>query len=312
MSVSEKPNAEQAQKPGPQGRKAGGAGISLAGGVESGTGLEGRRAALVVNRTGGQGKTLLAQLLAALLEEQGRTVLSVDKAGGADKRSKLGRVIQSAVELGSGPELSQAIDDQEGFISHWDKFGEHLMAADTIIDVGANVIDSVVSWARISDARTAMAGGVACDLVIPIVASPQSVSDAVAILKSFASGEVLPLRTVTIVQNMWQGTFDVLTSNPDFQALLGFVNANPNMASMVVLPKATGGWIRRAEEDSISFSRMSLWSVAEMSGAFDFNAFQATREMKFFRDFLVQAKQSLSMSGAVSSLSAAKERGAPR
>lgn len=310
MSVAEKVSAAPGQKA--LGKRPLASAITLASGIASGPAIEGRRSAFVVNRTGGQGKTLITQLLAAFLADQGRTIICVDKASGPDNRSKLGRSVHGVVEMGSGPELATALNDQLGFVSHWDEFGGKLMESDTIVDVGANVIDSIVSWAKIADATVTMTGQVACDLVVPVVASPQSASDAVAIIRTFASGEVLPLRSVTIVQNLWQGDFKAMEANADFQTLGAFVNANPEMASIVVLPRAVGDWVRRAEEDSVSFATMAGWSVKDMSGQFDFNAFQATREMKFLRDFLTHARQAMALSGALSGAATVRDRGAPR
>lgn len=273
-------------------------GIVLEKGVPAGLGISGRRVALVVNRTGGQGKTLISQIMADILAPNGRRILSADKQG-PDGKSKLGRVVPGTEEFGSGPSLEQAAVNPSEFQGFWDRFGEALTASDSVADVGANVIDSIASWASMGDVAKTFAGEIACDLVVPIVASPQSVSDAVSVIKMFAKGGVLPLRSVTIVENHWQGDFKAMADNADYAALRAFEgSADGGMTRIVVLPKCLGELLRRAEEISEPLSNVVEWTPKKLNEMFQMGSFAAPREMKFFKDFYTAARTALAESDA--------------
>lgn len=286
-------------------------GIVLEKGVPAGLEIEGRRVALVVNRTGGQGKTLISQIIADLLVPKGRVVLAADKQG-PDGKSKLGRVVRGTMEFGAGPALEQAVTNPGEFQGFWDRFGEALVENDTVADIGANVIDSIASWASVGDVASTFSGQIACDLVVPIVASPQSVADAVSVVKMFAKGDVLPLRSVTIVENHWQGDFKGMEGNADYAALRAFEgSAHQGMARIIVMPKCLGELLRRAEETNERLSEVVEWSSKRLHDGFGLSAFAASRELKFFRDFYQAATAALRTSDAVAGGASNTGGGAP-
>lgn len=104
-----------------------------------------------VAHAGGQGKTTVAQMLylAAKKAGLGYKMVSadfVDQSG----RSKLGKLYPEKVEeFGVGAQLTAArtLNNANAAVRYWDRIGHVFLEGGHVIDVGANVIPSLIDWA---------------------------------------------------------------------------------------------------------------------------------------------------------------------
>ncbi len=119
-------------------------------------------ACIVANKTGGQGKTTVAQLLyEALLDAGvGPRLAAIDRAGGSRRRSKLGTLYPQTFDWGVAADLAELAAGQgEAALRHWDVLSRVLKQRHVVIDVGANAIDPMLRWMQLSltaDARHPM------------------------------------------------------------------------------------------------------------------------------------------------------------
>lgn len=186
---------------------------------------------VVANRTGGQGKTTVSQMLLSMYPEA--QPFSADAQDAPDGKSKLGRIMgdRKVHELGVGWSLEQTQKGLEENSAFWDEFGALLaQVADkgevAVVDLGANVVDSLVAWGGSFDSaslfceRRIVAGRkpIVFTFVVPMVSSPQAMSDAKAIAAELAAGGGLPVSRVVFVRNEWQGAipqgFDPMPADP--------------------------------------------------------------------------------------------------
>ena len=104
-----------------------------------------------VAHAGGQGKTTVAQLLYLAAKKAGLGYKLVaadflDQSG----RSKLGKLYPDKVEeFGVGAQLTaaRASNNANAAVRYWDKIGHVFLEGGYVIDVGANVIPSLIDWA---------------------------------------------------------------------------------------------------------------------------------------------------------------------
>ena len=178
---------------------------------------------IVANRTGGQGKTLLCQLIALGLEADGNppTLIAID-TDASETRSKLGKFYQQVEELRISPDMEELRRDPRRAIAHWDRLGEIMVAGNAVIDVGANVIGSLLDWAILRRAGAVLQAKQAPPilLVVPMRAQAQAVEDALHILdRSIHDRDGLPIARRTLVLNEASGSFERYGTNEDFTRL---------------------------------------------------------------------------------------------
>lgn len=174
-----------------------------------------RRWVIVANRTGGQGKTLLSQLLFNAFAKAGRPLLpmSADSVstdpgaagagtGVAAPQSKLGKALPGTVELGIGRSLL-AGGGVADLLTYWEPLGELVLAADTLLDTGANIVDPILDWLVSSDAYEELVPDLVVDLVVPVTCNSQPLADAEAMVAAVLASGAMPLRNVYVVQNQW-------------------------------------------------------------------------------------------------------------
>ena len=107
-----------------------------------------RRSIICAARSGGQGKTTIAQLVHTVCQRNNvpHSLYSAEFLG-RDARSKLGKLYPGRVtELGIGATFEQVktSDDMNQSIRYWDRLGDVLVEGGAVIDLGANVIDKVL------------------------------------------------------------------------------------------------------------------------------------------------------------------------
>ncbi len=181
-----------------------------------------KRSIVVMNKTGGQGKTLTSQMIYLGYRDAGLNprLAAADTTGDED-RSKLGKFFPGAVhELGLGVRLTDIRRNQGAAIAYWDRLGELLLQGGYIIDIGANVAPFVFDWARSRDAGRILRHRNAPPIVLCISMRPQAqaVEDALHILeRSVAEVEFLPVAAQVLVQNECGGSFEGYGSSDDFQ-----------------------------------------------------------------------------------------------
>lgn len=205
---------------------------------------------LVGNRTGGQGKTLITQIINLgyrLGEGSPSTLVAADSLArdGNLGASKLGSIYSEVEELGIGAGLSQTLEDGRSAVSYWDKIGQHLKNGGAIIDFGANVLPMVFDWAQ--QRRTSRILSTSrIHLVVPITAQPQSLSDAVDILSTALSDKCeLKTERQFAVFNEVHGKFDAIQGSDEYAQL------------MKLLKKPT------AHSVKLPLCRCELWSKIE-------------------------------------------------
>ncbi|PZR95203.1 MAG: hypothetical protein DI537_05305 [Stutzerimonas stutzeri] len=225
---------------------------------------------LVGNRTGGQGKTLISQMIhyGHILGQMPIKAVSADsaKAGG---ESKLGRLLGTGnvVELGTGADMSAVREDHHEAVRYWDQLGEHLYDGNCVIDLGANILPLIFQWATERKAARLLRDR-AIALVVPVTAQAQSISDAIEMLEmSDACQHVLPISQRYVILNEYHGTFDRLQGDRRFQNLL-----NPDLGlnkKVVRLSKANVEIWGDIEARNMSFHQLGNMQIEEYKKVFE-------------------------------------------
>jgi hypothetical protein len=176
---------------------------------------------LVGNRTGGQGKTLVAQLLhyGYGLAGTEMRVVAADTSDVEGGRSKLGQILKTVDELGIGARMDQIKADPRKAINYWDKIGTHLKEGSTVIDLGANVLPMVFDWAQQRQAARVLKNS-PISLVVPVTAQRQSIIDAVKMIEeSQADTAQIPFQHTYVIFNAYHGSFDDLKTTREMRML---------------------------------------------------------------------------------------------
>lgn len=185
-----------------------------------------KRTVIVMNKTGGQGKTLTSQMIYLGYCDAGLAPkLAAADTTGDEERSKLGKFYPGLVrELGLGVRLSDLRRNQGAAIAYWDQLGALLLQGGFIIDIGANIAPFVFDWARSRDAGRILRqrGAPPIVLCVPMRPQAQAVEDALYVLeRSVAEADFLPIASRVLVQNESGGTFEGYGSGEDFQRFQG-------------------------------------------------------------------------------------------
>jgi hypothetical protein len=178
---------------------------------------------LIAARTGGQGKTLVAHLIALHLQIAGMMprLVAIDSET-ADQQSKFGKFFPNVQEFRIAPDLDTQKRNPQSRISHWDPLGEILLQGNAVIDVGANVIGAMLDWGILRRASDVLQSRRAppITLVVPARAQAQAVEDALQLSgRSRDEKQGLPFAHRVLVLNEASGSFDRYGTNDDFQRL---------------------------------------------------------------------------------------------
>ena len=262
-----------------------------------------KRFIIVANRTGGQGKTLLTHLLATCLRRADplfhvMCADSLEDVGGGVMRSKLGRAVMDTIELGAGPSAADVQLKPRLALDFWDGVAVPLMDATgsgCIVDVGANVVDSIIEWARSADLAEVFGDQVVTDVVVPVVATPKSIADARAVVSSLSRDGGLPMRSIFLVRNEWQATFERLEGGEDYAAVAAAVARTGG--SVATIPRCVSDLLRHAEDAHMFFGDVLDLGHSDIANAFSMGLVKASREKRSFAEWFAAAKSSLAQAG---------------
>jgi len=189
-------------------------------------------------KTGGQGKTLVAQMLVLQHEQKGVPAkLAAADSDTLNQRSKFGRLFANVKELGIGEDLTRikTSTDPNLAIKYWDEFGRTLLDGGFIIDVGANVAAELFSWAEARNAGALLRrrNTAPVDLIVTTKAEGQAIEDARALVQySFDKNEWLPFGRRYVVLNEVAGSFAPYENDPAFKRLKAFQGMGVNLITL--------------------------------------------------------------------------------
>ncbi|MFV3074166.1 hypothetical protein [Niveispirillum fermenti] len=209
-------------------------------------------------KTGGQGKTLTAQMLVLQHEQKGVPVkLAAADSDSLNQRSKFGRLFHNVKELGIGEDLTKvkSSTDPNLAIKYWDEFGRTVLEGGYVIDVGANVAAELFSWAEARNAGSLLRrrNSPPIDLVVTTKAEGQAIEDARGLIQySFDKSEWLPVGRRYVVLNEVSGGFAAYENDPGFKRLKAFQGMGVHMVTM-----------KRCESDIWNLLERELISVRD-------------------------------------------------
>lgn len=189
-------------------------------------------------KTGGQGKTLVAQMLVLQHEQKGVPAkLAAADSDNLNQRSKFGRLFPAVKELGVGEDLTKikTSTDPNLAIKYWDEFGRTLLDGGYVIDVGANVASELFAWAEARNAGALLRrrNTAPLDMVVTTKAESQAIEDARALIQySFDKNEWLPLGRRYVVLNEVAGSFAPYENDPAFKRLKAFQSMGVGIITM--------------------------------------------------------------------------------
>ena len=229
-------------------------------------------------RTGGQGKTTVAQLVGLLHELKGQPLkyASAD-SDSTGQASKLGRFLTGVRELGIGADLKsiKVSNDPNAAIRYWDQFGATLLDGGYVVDVGANIARNLFDWAEVSNAGAILKrrNAAPIDLVVTVRAESQAIEDAKELINlSFEKEDFIEFDRRFVVLNEVGGSFEGL---PVDKMLQGFASKYNKPVKAMRLPRCTSDlWplmereflsirdaLRLSEEDLEKKYGLSVWAA---------------------------------------------------
>lgn len=197
-------------------------------------GATGRRSVIVGTMTGGQGKTLVSQLMAIVAIGQ-KLPLRVIAMDAVNPNSEAGKMAKLHIAL-TGKKLSlnkvtvetlplEGGNERMSFFvprnvnSQIEKLGSALMTDDCLVDLGANLVDKFLDWIGTADVDGALLGGADLTLVIPVTnekVSIQRAMDTLTKVQSLSSHRIEPV----LVFNEMLGEFGDPDETPALMALI--------------------------------------------------------------------------------------------
>lgn len=184
---------------------------------------------------GGQGKTTFAQALhVASLNMSVPSKLVAADFTDASGASKLGQMYPNQVtELGTGPSVAFAkeANDLNASVKYWDRLGPELTRGNTIIDLGANVVEQVLQWGNIRNLPQLLKARSAppIDVFLVCKAEQRALDDMRDLVERFGSGKYVPARKIFVVLNEQSGSFDAIDIRGELSKIkidteLSFIN----------------------------------------------------------------------------------------
>jgi len=255
---------------------------------------------LVANRSGGVGKTLLAQTLIALLSPSARgrwRPLSIDTFE-VDQRSKLSQLFSESLDMPIAPNLGDVEESLASFNQVWDKVFLKIVGGDALVDFGANVAPRFARWLELQRGETF---GVVCPpvlLAVPVTGSAQSLSDGVATIEAFwKTQRVLPIGRTIVFANELFGAVEKLPS-ADYAWLLS--QARRGKLSILRMPKCDGPMLAVLDSQDVGVVEALDLSDAEFATRFGMRDLRALRQAQVqLADWLIVIGVELRKAGLV-------------
>lgn len=201
-------------------------------------GAHGRRSVIVGTMTGGQGKSLISQLMAmvAIGQKLPMRVVAMDAVNPhsddgkmaklhialSPKKLKLNNVTVETLPLEAENE-KKAFFVPRNVNAQIEKLGGALIKDDCLVDLGANLVDRILDWIDTADTDGALLGGADITLVIPVTNEMVSIQRAVDTLTKLRTIKAHHIEPV-LVLNEVLGEFPNPKANNGFQSLLNLLD----------------------------------------------------------------------------------------
>ncbi|WP_114948120.1 hypothetical protein [Microvirga calopogonii] len=262
---------------------------------------------IVGTRTGGQGKTLVSQLIHYIFKGHGHPlrVMAADTAGdqGSETKSKLARFLDgedTVEELGIGVTLTSTLLDEQAGLAYWDRLGVALQQGNVLVDVGANVLPSIWNWAVEIDAGPVFEKSPPIVLIIPVTAQAQSLVDAKDLIRlAETNRNFLPISRYVIVFNEHEGTFEGLEDSSEYCDLMKLV-AEHRAATVKLGRCRTSVW-KNIQTNCISLGAMKDLEYPDYASKFGLSSFMASAARKNYWVWLNDAVVAFREAGLVPS-----------
>lgn len=165
---------------------------------------------MVAVRTGGVGKTLLAQVLHYLVFERLGYDLNLVSLDVPDEKStsKLKKFLPETQDIRFAPSMSELMQDPAVSVGHFDQVAALLARPGHLLDLGANVSPVLFSWSEHAGIDPVYGRLQPITLVVPVVAHSQAIGDAITVIEDARRfAEFLPVNRVIVVYNERDGRF---------------------------------------------------------------------------------------------------------
>lgn len=230
-----------------------------------------------VAHAGGQGKTTLAQLLYLWgVQAGGNFKLAAADFMDESGRSKIGKLYPDKVlEFGTGANLTavRAENNANASVRYWDDLGKLFLNGGYILDIGANVIKSVLEWAEDRRLSTVLArrGAPRFDVFCICKAEKHATDDIQRLVHLITEGNALRPRNIYIVLNEAAGNFGPM----NLQEKL--TSANKDLGLRYVrLPRCQSEIWAPMERFGVSIESAMEMSEDEVSEALDVDVWTAS------------------------------------
>jgi hypothetical protein len=230
-----------------------------------------------VAHAGGQGKTTLAQLLYLWACSSGvnyklASADFLDDSG----HSKIGKLYPNKVEeFGTGASLTavRAENNPNASVRYWDKLGNIFLTGGYVIDVGANVVKSIIEWAEDRRLSTLLArkGAPKYDVFCVCKAEKHASEDVQRLIRLIVQGHALRPRNVYVVLNEAAGNFDGMKLEEKLTA-----DVKDLHLTFVRLPRCQSEIWTAMEREGVSIERALAMSEDEISEAVDVDIWTAS------------------------------------
>lgn len=217
---------------------------------------------ITANFTGGQGKTLTGMLVRQALADAGVAVklVSIDTQAGSGERSKLGLMHPETQDLAISPDMGVLTETHgEMLLDHWDGFASVLRGRNFVADMGANVIGTMLEWARVASPVRIM-GGRPVNFLVVTTKEEQSVNDALRVIDAIErTRDAMAIGRIGVVMNESRGAF---SEGAGHVARLREVVTRNNYP-VITLPFCNSF----SQADSFSIARLRAMTYAEYQKA---------------------------------------------
>jgi len=257
----------------------------------------------VAVRTGGVGKTLLAQVLQFCLSETFGFDIPMVSLDAADEKStsKLKKVLPQTQDIRFAPSMSDLMRDPSVSVGHFDQVAALMAKGGHLFDFGANVSPVLFSWVEHSGIGAFYGRLLPITLVVPVVAHAQSIGDAIATIEdAWKFGEYLPVKKIVVVYNGRDGKFG---SGLDGFAKLKAMEAMGGRHAAVTsieLPRLLSEVWKPSQDRHLSLFDILNASPQSLSEQFDLTIMAAGRGRRDIKEWLAEAGAAFGAAGLIS------------
>lgn len=238
---------------------------------------------LIATRAGGQGRTLVAQLLgfAGLVGHGSLQRVTVEIPPNSRARSKLARALPHTIDIPVSAPFSQIVEVGARAVSHFDMLGELLEKCGAVVDVGANALPIILHWLQ-ATGETGSLDLAPINLVIPTTAQAEAIREATAaMLQGFAAFE---LRRVIIVVNGRDGKPDFSAGTPG--QLLGQMFKSDGVVEPIRFRKCESALLPLAESKSLSLASVLSMTAERAEQVFQLGLQRTFLELEALREWV--------------------------